>query len=149
MTKINSVNMVKELKKKEVVKYLVSRLWRTLLLVSSGILFAIVLGSLIDVEIVAKMQKNISLPFQIIYTESIGFISPGPRYILYPLLAALKESGVNTYIIIVFISSHVLIEPSTFFIESGFFGYRFPLKRFVVAFSITFLAGLATYFLID
>jgi len=95
------------------------------------------------------LKQKISIPLQIFYAELIGFISPGPRYILYPILATLQELGVGTGIIIALISGHVLIEPSTFFIEIGFFGYRFPVKRFVVSLVITYFAGLVTTILIN
>lgn len=134
---------------REVSNYFFSRLWRTLILVSSGLFFALTLGSFLDVDIVSSLQNNISIPLQIVYAELVGFVSPGPRYILYPILATLKDLGVSTGVIIALISGHVLIEPSTFFVESGFFGFRFPLKRFIVAFIITFLAGFITTFIID
>lgn len=100
-------------------------------------------------DIVLSLQNSIYLPLQILYAELVGFISPGPRYILYPILATLKDLGVSTGVIVALISGHVLIEPSTFFVESGFFGFRFPLKRFIVAFIITFLAGFVTTFIIN
>lgn len=134
---------------REVSNYFFSRLWRTLILVSSGLFFALTLGSFLDVDIVSSLQNNISISLQIVYAELVGFVSPGPRYILYPILATLKDLGVSTGVIIALISGHVLIEPSTFFVESGFFGFRFPLKRFIVAFIITFLAGFVTTFIID
>jgi uncharacterized membrane protein YraQ (UPF0718 family) len=129
---------------REVSRYFFSNLWKTILLVSSGIFFALTIGSFLNMEIVSSLQKEISLPLQIIYAELIGFVSPGPRYILYPILATLKDAGISMSIIIALISGHVLIEPSTFFVESGFFGYKFPLKRFLAAFIVTFLAGIIT-----
>jgi len=95
------------------------------------------------------IENSISKPVQILYAALIGFISPGPRYILYPLLATLKEYGMSTGVIIALISGHVLIEPSTFFVELGFFGYRFPLKRFFISLLVTFIAGLLTTIIID
>ena len=133
----------------EVVIYFLSRLWKTLFLVSAGLFFALTLSSFISVDFISNIQKNIAIPLQIIYAEIVGFISPGPRYILYPVLATLKELGISTGVIIALISGHVLIEPSTFFVESGFFGFRFPLKRFIVAFIIAFFAGFITTFIID
>ena len=94
-----------------------------------------------------ELKQKIPLPLQVIYAELIGFISPGPRYILYPILIKLKEFGVNYGVIIALISGHVLIEPSTIFVEAGFFGIRFPIKRFVVSFIVTFLAGIITVIL--
>ena len=134
---------------KEVSGYFFSRLWRTLVLVGAGLFFALTLGSFLDANIVSSLQESIYLPLQILYAEIAGFVSPGPRYILYPILATLKDLGVSTGVIIALISGHVLIEPSTFFVESGFFGYRFPLKRFIVAFIITFLAGFIRTFIIN
>lgn len=124
-----------------------SKLWRTLFLVCAGVLFALTLSSLINVESVNLLQKKIALPLQIFYAGLIGFISPGPRYILYPILIKLKDFGVNWGVIVALISGHVLIEPSTFFVEAGFFGWRFPIKRFVVSLIVTFLAGMVTVFL--
>jgi len=133
----------------EVLRYFASRLWKTLFLVSAGLFFALTLGSFLSVDFISNLQNNVAMPLQIFYAEIIGFISPGPRYILYPILATLKELGISTGVIIALISGHVLIEPSTFFVESGFFGFRFPLKRFIIAFIITFLAGYITTFIID
>ena len=141
--------MQNKLNTKEVSKYFISRLWRTLVLVGAGLFFALTLGSFLNVDIISNLQNNISTPMQIIYAELMGFISPGPRYILYPILAKLVELGIGTGIIIALISGHVLIEPSTFFVESGFFGWRFPLKRFIAAFIVTFLAGYITTFIIN
>lgn len=127
--------------------YFVNKLWRTLFLVCAGVFFAITLSNLINIESVNLLKQNIPLPLQIVYAELIGFISPGPRYILYPILIKLKEFGINTGVIIALISGHVLIEPSTVFVEAGFFGYRFPIKRFIVSLIVTFFAGMVTVFL--
>ena len=129
---------------KQATRYFFSRLWKTLFLVVAGIIFALTLGSFIDTSLVQNLQKTISAPLQILYAELIGFISPGPRYILYPVLAALKDYGVSTGIIVALISGHVLIEPSTFFVEAGFFGFRFPVKRFAVSLIVTYFAGIVT-----
>ncbi len=127
---------------KKILLYFNQKLWRTLFLVCAGVLFAVTLSSLINIESVNLLKQKVALPLQILYAELIGFISPGPRYILYPILIKLQEFGVNIGVIIALISGHVLIEPSTVFVEAGFFGYRFPIKRFVVSLIVTFLAGM-------
>jgi len=127
---------------KKILIYFNHKLWRTLFLVGAGVLFAVTLSSLINIESVNLLKQKVALPLQILYAELIGFISPGPRYILYPILIKLQEFGINIGVIIALISGHVLIEPSTVFVEAGFFGYRFPIKRFVVSLIVTFLAGM-------
>ena len=127
---------------KKILLYFNQKLWRTLFLVCAGVLFAVTLSSLINIESVNLLKQKVALPLQILYAELIGFISPGPRYILYPILIKLQEFGVNIGVIIALISGHVLIEPSTVFVEAGFFGYRFPIKRFVVSLIVTFSAGM-------
>ncbi len=127
---------------KKILLYFNQKLWRTLFLVCAGVLFAVTLSSLINIESVNLLKQKVALPLQILYAELIGFISPGPRYILYPILIKLQEFGVNIGVVIALISGHVLIEPSTVFVEAGFFGYRFPIKRFVVSLIVTFLAGM-------
>lgn len=136
-------------KAKEIRIYFFKKLWRTLFLISAGLLFALTISTFFDTILIEGLKEKINKPLQILYAEIIGFISPGPRYILYPVLLKLKEFGIGTGVIITLISGHVLIEPSTGFVESGFFGYRFPLKRFIVSFIITYFAGLLTIILID
>jgi uncharacterized membrane protein YraQ (UPF0718 family) len=119
----------------------------TLFLVAAGTLFAIVLGALVPRELVYRLAERRDSPLLVIYAELIGFISPGPRYIIYPILKKLVEYGLPTGAIIALIGGHVLIEPSTAMIEAGFFGWRFPVKRFFVSFVVTFLAGMLTIIL--
>jgi uncharacterized membrane protein YraQ (UPF0718 family) len=64
--------------------------------------------------------------------------------VLYPVFVELHQSGIGPAILVAFISGHVLIEPATFFVETGFFGWKFPAKRLVVSFIVTVLAGLLT-----
>jgi len=131
---------------KKMLSYYNKKLWRTLFLVFAGVLFAITLGSLMNIEVVNVLKQKIPLPLQLLYAELLGFISPGPRYIIYPLLIKLHEFGINIGVIVALISGHVLIEPSTFFVEAGFFGFRFPVKRFAVSLVVTYIAGAVTVF---
>ena len=124
-------------------------LTKTLLLVCAGILFAIALSAFVTHDLIDALKQRISDPVLILYAEVIGFISPGPRYIIYPFLVKLKDLGVGAGIIVALISGHVLIEPSTALMEAAFFGYRFPIKRFFISFVLTFLLGLFTLFLTD
>jgi uncharacterized membrane protein YraQ (UPF0718 family) len=132
---------------KKIILYYNGKLWRTLFLVCAGLLFAITLGSLMKIEVVSMLKQSIPLPLQLFYAELLGFISPGPRYIIYPILIKLQEFGINIGVIVALISGHVLIEPSTFFVEAGFFGLRFPIKRFAVSLIITYMAGIITVFI--
>lgn len=136
-------------KAKEITSYFFKKLWRTLFLVSAGLVFALTLSAFISPELIDGLKENIHAPLLIVYAELIGFIAPGPRYIIYPILAKLIDFGVGSGVIIALISGHVLIEPSTAFVEAGFFGYRFPLKRFIVSFIVTFLAGMLTIILVN
>ncbi|MCK5145392.1 hypothetical protein KAR48_01485 [bacterium] len=132
---------------RQISKFFFIRCFRTLVLVFAGLMFALTLSSIINVDVVKNLNNQIKNPILILYAELLGFIAPGPRYILYPILVQLKEYGVGYSIIIALISGHVLIEPSTIFMEYGFMGYRFPLKRFIASFIVTYLAGLLTYFI--
>jgi len=135
------------MRRKDVIYYFLKTLCKTLFLVSAGLVFAITLGALVRPESVDWVKQNISAPLLIVWAELIGFIAPGPRYIIYPILVKLIEMGVSTGAIIALIGGHVLIEPSTCLVETGFFGWRFPFKRFLVSFIITFLAGMFTVIL--
>jgi len=118
-------------------------------LVGAGILFAIALSAFVTHDLIDALQQRISSPVLILYAEIIGFVSPGPRYIIYPFLVKLKDFGLGAGVIVALISGHVLIEPSTAFVEAAFFGYKFPVKRFFISFVLVFLLGLFTVFLTD
>jgi|GEM_PF-1813429 len=111
-------------------------------LVSAGIVFALCLSAFVTKNLVTGWNKNIPHTLQVLYAALIGLPSPGPRYIIYPLLAKLKEFGAAGGVIVALISGHVLIEPSTFLLETGFFGWRFSVKRLFIAFIISFSAGM-------
>jgi len=118
-------------------------------LVGAGILFAIALSAFVTHDLIDALKQRISSPVLILYAEIIGFVSPGPRYIIYPFLVKLKDFGLGAGVIVALISGHVLIEPSTAFVEAAFFGYKFPVKRFFISFVLVFLLGLFTVFLTD
>jgi len=122
---------------------------KTFVLTFAGLLFAIALSAFVTHDLINALKQRISDPVLILYAETIGFISPGPRYIIYPLLVKLKDLGIGAGIIVAFISGHVLIEPSTALLEVAFFGYRFPVKRFIISFVLVFLIGLFTVFITD
>lgn len=92
---------------KKIILYYNEKLWRTLFLVCAGVLFAITLGSLMKIEVVNVLKQSIPLPLQLFYAELLGFISPGPRYIIYPILIKLQEFGVNIGVIVALISGHL------------------------------------------
>ena len=120
---------------------------KTIFLVACGLVFAISLGAFVKEGLGADLEERVGTRWMIVWAELIGFISPGPRYVLYPILVKLAEAGVGAGAIIALIGGHVLIEPSTSLLEGGFFGWRFPVKRFIVSFVITFLAGTLTVLL--
>ena len=121
-------------KPRGVVGFFLESLCQSLFLVGAGVVFAINLSAFINLDLINGLTGNINDPLLIVYAEMIGFISPGPRYIIYPILLKLKDFGIGAAVIIALISGHVLIEPTTAFIEAGFFGYRFPVKRFIISF---------------
>ena len=133
--------------RKELGQEFLKTMGRTLFLIAGGVLFAIALSAFITPGSVRALKARVSYPLLVVYAELIGFAAPGPRYIIYPILAKLKEFGLDAGVILALISGHVLIEPSTALMEVGFFGYRFPLKRFVVSLIVGFAAAMLTRFL--
>lgn len=128
-------------------RYSATLFGKSLLLTTAGLAFAISLGAFVGKGLGAELQAKVGSVWLIVTAELVGFISPGPRYVLYPILVKLAEAGVGAGAIVALIGGHVLIEPSTSLVEAGFFGWRFPVKRFVVSFVVTFLAGMLTVIL--
>lgn len=128
-------------------EYVLRTLIKTLFLTSAGLALAISLGAFIREGFGTELEEKVGSSWLIVWAELIGFLSPGPRYVLYPILVKLAEAGVGAGAIVALIGGHVLIEPSTSLVEAGFFGWRFPVKRFIVSFIVTFLAGMLTVLL--
>jgi uncharacterized membrane protein YraQ (UPF0718 family) len=131
-------------KGKEALSFFFKSLTRTLFLVGAGILFASAISAFITPDIVRVFRDGVSEVLGIMAATLVGFAMPGPRYVLYPVFVELYRAGLGPAILVAFISGHVLVEPATFLIEMGFFGWRFPVKRLVVSFVVTVLAGLLT-----
>jgi len=132
------------LEAKDIARRFAGTLGRTLFLVGAALLFALALRGFITPDSIKALRAKVPYPLLVVYAEMIAFISPGPRYISYPILTELKAFGVDAVIIMVLLSGHVLIEPSTTLLETGLFGYRFPLKRIIISFIVLFLAALIT-----
>lgn len=128
------------------VKYnkMLTSIARTLFLLTAGVVFAIVFSSYLSPNWIRNLQEGTNSFLLLVYAALAGFVLPGPRYILYPILARLTVLGLSPAIVITLICGHVLIEPSTFFIEAGFFGFRFPVKRFLASLAIALAAGIVT-----
>jgi uncharacterized membrane protein YraQ (UPF0718 family) len=133
----------------EVAREFPGRLARTLFVVGAGAVFAVALGAFIKPDAVAALKAKVPYPLLVISAELIAFASPEPRYMVYPIVAKLSHLGVDAGIIIALISGHVLIEPAASLMEIGFFGYRFPLKRFLVSLILIFLVAMLTKLLVD
>jgi uncharacterized membrane protein YraQ (UPF0718 family) len=136
------------LKLRDITEYFFLNLVKSLFLVGAGIFFAISLSAYISHEIVNDLCRKISEPVLIMYASLIGLAAPGPRYIIYPILSRLRDFGVGTGVMVALISGHVLMEPSTFLMEIGFLGFRFPVKRLLVAFFVSFVSGIFAMFIL-
>jgi uncharacterized membrane protein YraQ (UPF0718 family) len=134
-------------KSRETLSYFLESMVRTLFLVGAGIVFASALSAFVSPDMIRMLRDSVNEVLGIIAATLVGFALPGPRYVLYPVFVELYQSGVGPAILVAFISGHVLIEPATFFVETGFFGWKFPVKRVVVSFIVTVLAGLLTVFM--
>ncbi|MFP4459096.1 MAG: hypothetical protein ACLFSQ_05875 [Candidatus Zixiibacteriota bacterium] len=133
---------------KEISDYTLQKLWKTMFLITMGILFATSISAFLNHDMISSIQNDLPFVFRIILAEIIGFIAPGPRFIIYPIMDELISFGVRGYILVALISGHVIIEPVTMFMEFGFFGISFPMKRIAVAlvtiFGIAFFAWFLT-----
>jgi len=115
--------------------------------VGAGILFASSLSAFVSPDMIKTLGDGVNEVLGIAVATFVGFVLPGPRYVLYPVFVELYQAGVGPAILVAFISGHVLIEPSTFFVETGFLGWRFSVKRLAVSFVVTVFAGLLTIFI--
>jgi uncharacterized membrane protein YraQ (UPF0718 family) len=129
---------------KKVLSHFSSSLGKTLFLVGAGILFASSLSAFIGPDLIKMLGDGVNELLGIAGATLVGFVLPGPRYVLYPVFVELSRGGVGPAILVAFISGHVLVEPSTFFVETGFLGWRFSLRRLAVSFVVTVFGGVLT-----
>lgn len=129
------------------IQYFAKRCIRIIFLVSAGVFFSLTLSSIISINIANQISTHLHFTIQILYAALLGFLLPGPRYALYPLLTNMVNLGFNYSVIFALICGHVLIEPSTAIIETGMFSYKFPIKRFIISLLLTFLFSVLTYYI--
>ncbi len=129
---------------KTVVSHFSKSLGKTLFLVGAGILFASSLSAFIGPDMIKMLGDGVNELLAVAGATLVGFILPGPRYVLYPVFVELSRGGVGPAILVAFISGHVLVEPATFFVETGFLGWRFSLRRLAISFAVTVFAGVLT-----
>ncbi len=136
-----------EEKEKKFSKVFWPEFFRAFVLVAGFSLFAFSFSAFADEGLFKLINTKIAPFFQIIIAEIVGFLAPGPRYWIYPVLRVLAKSGVEAAVIIALIGGHVLIEPATSILEAGYFGWRFPLKRFIASFIVIYILGVLTLLL--
>ena len=83
----------------------------------------------------------------ILWAGGLGFLFPGPRYIVYPLIAVLVEGGFAAPAIVAAITAQAIMRPEMAVIEFGLFGYRFIAKRILSSVILAALAGIAALLL--
>lgn len=102
-----------------------------------------VLYVLIDPSFIREYLSESSLMFGIILATILGYLFPGPRYIIYPIAQFLLEKGAAVSVVLVLIFSQQLIDvPDGMFIEIKMFGWRFFIIRLIVSTVLCIIAGL-------
>lgn len=72
----------------------------------------------------------------------LGILTPGPVYVLYPVLYTLKKKGIHASILVSYITGQTIIGPARIPLEVGLFGPRFFSYRLALALVLSPLAGL-------
>lgn len=117
------------------------QLWPYLVL---GIIVSTVITLYVSKEWLAGFfikNKNLNL----VFASLLGVISPLGSYVVIPLSASLFLGGVPMYVLIAFLVSSPLINPSLFFLTSGAFGYEMGFVRVFSAFILGVVAGYITW----
>jgi uncharacterized protein len=83
----------------------------------------------------------------LVLSSFLGVISPLGSYVVMPLAASLTASGVPIHILMAFLVSSPLINPSLFMITAGAFGFEMAIARVLSAFVIGLAAGYVTKWL--
>jgi uncharacterized membrane protein YraQ (UPF0718 family) len=128
---------------REGLRFFGSSLLRIEFLVLSGILFALSVAAYVPREGVENWGSGAGMVKTIFWAEGLGFLFPGPRYIVYPLIAVLMEGGLAAPAIIAVLTAQAIMRPDMAVIEFGLFGYRFIAKRVLSSIILATLAGIA------
>ncbi len=132
--------------RKEIACYLFDSMWQTMALLVCGALASICLSAYLSPDLVRDVlsrEMNVGL---IVLAVIIGFLTPGPRYIVYPLLALLVSQGMDVGLVVAYLSGDVLIEPSVVFLEIDRLGIGFFFRRLFISVAVATLAGLMASF---
>ena len=109
----------------------------------AALAFASLLQTWVSSEIVATYLGGRSGLWAIFIATMLGFIIPGPRYIIYPIATFLLASGAGIGAVTAVICGQQMLDmPEAAFIEIKLFGLRFSIIRTVISVAAVFLAGL-------
>ncbi|MFQ5987735.1 MAG: permease [Dehalococcoidia bacterium] len=116
----------------------------------AALAFASLLQTWISSEIVATYLGGRSGLWAIFIATMLGFIIPGPRYIIYPIAAFLLSSGASIGAVTAIICGQQMLDmPEAGFIEIKLFGFRFSMIRTAISVVAIFLAGLLAELLLS
>jgi len=109
----------------------------------AALAFASLLQMWLSEQIIAAYLGGRSGLWAIFIATMLGFVLPGPRYIIYPIAAFLLSSGAGIGAVTAVICGQQMLDmPEAGFIEIKLFGLRFTMLRTVVSVVAVFLAGL-------
>jgi len=104
----------------------------------TGILYIIM-----DPEMVKTYLSSAAFPVGILIATLLGYLLPGPRYVIYPVARFLLDQGAAVSVILVLIFSQQLIDvPDGMFIEIKMLGWRFFVARLLISTALCIIAGL-------
>lgn len=109
----------------------------------AALAFASLLQTWISSEIIATYLGGRAGLWAIFIATMLGFIIPGPRYIIYPIAAFLLSSGAGIGAVTAMICGQQMLDmPEAAFIEIKLFSFRFSVIRTAISVVAVFLAGL-------
>ena len=124
-------------------KIAIDHLKKGLPIIFAAMLITGVLYVLIKPDFIKLYLSESSLITGILIATLLGYLFPGPRYIIYPVAKFLLLKGAAISVVLVLIFSQQLIDvPDGMFIEIKMLGWRFFIIRLIVATAVCIIAGL-------
>ncbi|MCD6490843.1 MAG: permease [Candidatus Njordarchaeia archaeon] len=134
------------LKKKEETKVALKNAIKLIIsglsILSVAMLLTGVLYVMLSPEIIEIYLSSASFPIGILIATILGFLFPGPRYIIYPIAKFLLDNGASISVALVLIFSQQLIDvPEGMFVEINILGWRFFISRLIISILLCIIAG--------
>ena len=98
----------------------------------------------VDKELVVRLFKKTGLLGGLLFISTLGVITPGPIFAMFPIVLVLARKGVKPHFLVAFIAGQTMMGPMRIPLELYYLGVTFLTVRAILSLVMGIVSGLLT-----